>query len=57
MPGEDFFTWAHDENQNQWGQHVSDCFATFHIPRDNSQRFRNISGINDTVEKFLADNR
>ena len=54
MPGEDFFTWAED-NKDNWGEYVAHCFSYFHLPIDNSVRFRNTSGINEGIDQFLNE--
>lgn len=53
MPGDDFFTWAEDSKDN-WGGYVAECFSHYHLPLDNSVRFRNTSGISDKIERFLS---
>ena len=55
MPGGDFFTWAEDSNVENWGKYVSECFAHFHIPISNKVKFQNTSGINDSINQFLAN--
>ena len=52
MPGEDFFTWA-DDHADNWGKYVSECFSKFHLPTDNTVRFRNTSGLSNYIENFL----
>jgi len=52
MPGDDFFTWA-DDTKDNWGEYVSECFSYFHLPLDNAVRFRNTSGISNTIEAFF----
>ena len=52
MPGDDFFTWAEDTKHN-WGEYVAKCFSHYHLPLDNAIRFKNTSGISDTIESFL----
>jgi len=52
MPGDDFFTWAQDTKDN-WGEYVAGCFSYFHLPIDNTVRFRNTSGISSKIETFM----
>ena len=52
MPGDNFFTWAEDTKDN-WGEYVSECFSYFHLPLDNTVRFRNTSGISNNIEMFF----
>ena len=52
MPGDNFFTWAEDTKDN-WGEYVSECFSYFHLPLDNTVRFRNTSGISNNIENFF----
>ena len=52
MPGDDFFTWAEDTKDN-WGEYVAECFSRFHLPIDNSVRFRNTSAISNKIETFF----
>ena len=54
MPGDDFFTWAEDSSDN-WGDYVAECFSHFHLPLDNAVRFKNTSGVSDSIESFLND--
>ncbi len=54
MPGDDFFTWAEDTKDN-WGEYVAESFSYFHLPIDNSVRFRNTSGISSKIEEFFSN--
>ena len=54
MPGDDFFSWAED-TKDHWGEYVAECFSHYHLPLDNTVRFRNTTGISDTIVSFLSN--
>lgn len=54
MPGEDFFSWAGDSDTKNWGGYVAECFAHYHVPISNTVRFKNTSGINNSINKYLT---
>lgn len=56
IPSEGFDGYMEETGKN-WGEHVQECWKTFHVTSTRAKQVQNFSGLDPQIQNFLNNNR